>query len=876
MEMCDTLRVNFNMDLETHSDSSADTYWSSVFADLQGAGLLRGNSPHTLDRAAAFNAHLEVPLSDLGPLPALPPSAAILRAAWAVVLARHTSSSDVLFFTAFDDENPWLAPLRVVLPAKRPVSQWLVEFDHWLKKVESHGPAPRDLMGHAREEGLARNLPTFLVVPPNARAFPPRDQIKGPLLMIVRLDISLIEIHYDSAWFDRAEVQALGHHLNVVLQGMAGAPRGLVGNLPALTVQEQHQLLHEWNDTAVPFAENTCIHEFFEEQTARTPDAVAVVFCDQSWTYRELNEHAEILAHRLRSSGVGPGTFVAICLHRSLELMAALHAVLKAGGAYVPLDPSYPAERLAFMVDDAKPAVIVVSKQTEGFFHQPGKRLFRIDGIDKPSPSPTIHQTPVPPQSTDAAYVLYTSGSTGKPKGVVITHRNVSNFFTAMDAVIGTEAGVWLAVTSINFDISVFELFWTLARGFRIILQEEGQWASQSGSKYSLPAQMKRHSVTHLQCTPSLASMLVCDSESLAALQPLRRLMVGGEPLPLDLAHRLTKNISGEVVNLYGPTETTVWSAAQLIRKQENQILIGRPVANNRLYILDSERQLVPIGSVGELYIGGDGLAREYLNRPDVTQERFITHTFPNAKPERLYRTGDLARHTRDGRLEFMGRIDQQIKIRGVRIELGEIEVVLREHPDVRDAVVVVPEAEADDKRLVAYIVPSSPQSVSVSQLQQWLGAKLPKNLIPSALIFLSEFPKTPNGKLDRRALPKPDQKSAHQVEGAANDLERQIAAIWCEVLGVPSVGLEERFFDIGGHSLLMIEVHDQLREKAGQKVALLDLFHYPTIRSLAHHLGQRTDEITPETTGFNRGKLRQQLTARRNAALPPGSLTKP
>src|ERR1019366_5436188 len=275
----------------------------------------------------------------------------------------------------------------------------------------------------------------------------------------------------------------------------------------------------------------------------------------------------------LKSAGVGPGTFVAICLNRSLELIAALLAVFKAGGAYVPLDPSYPAERLTFMINDAKPAVIVVSKQTADLFALPEQRLFRVDGAENETAHRAIHSSPIPPQSSDAAYVLYTSGSTGKPKGVIVTHRNVANFFTAMDAAIGPEAGVWLALTSVNFDISVFELFWTLARGFRIILQEEGQWASQTGSKYSLPEQMRRHGVTHLQCTPSLASLLIRDSESVNALAPLRRFMVGGEPLPLDLAHRLSEIIAGELFNLYGPTETTVWSAAQRIRRQERQIL---------------------------------------------------------------------------------------------------------------------------------------------------------------------------------------------------------------------------------------------------------------------------------------------------------------
>jgi amino acid adenylation domain-containing protein len=856
----------FIMELETRPRNSPESFWKSLFSNLQDTGLLCGNSPQALDRAVTLNAQVHLPLAGGERVHPQARTETVLRAAWAVVLARHTGSADVLFFSSFDDPQPWLAPLRVALPAKRPVSEWLVEFEHGLKEAEESGPIPGHFMEQAGKEGLTHSLPTFLVVPPGA--FPLRDQIKGPLLVLVRLDISMIEIHYDSAWFDQTEVQALGDHLNVVLQGMAAAPQSAVGKLPVLTGRERHQLLDEWNDTAAPFAENTRIHEFFEEQAVRTPEAVAVVFRDQQWTYRELNSQAEILARRLKSAGVGPGAFVAICLNRSLELMAALLAVFKAGGAYVPLDPSYPAERLAFMIEDAKPAVIVVSKQTADLFSPTEQRLFQVNGAGDETGNGAIPGTPIPLQSSDAAYVLYTSGSTGKPKGVIVTHRNVANFFTAMDEVIGTEAGVWLAVTSVNFDISVFELFWTLARGFRIILQEEGQWAAQTGSKYSLPEQMRRHGVTHLQCTSSLASALISDSESMAAIRQLRRFMVGGEPLPLDLANRLTEIIAGDLFNLYGPTETTVWSTAQRIGRQEKRILIGRPVANTRVYVLDAERELVPIGSVGELYIAGEGVAREYLNRPDITQERFIAHAFSSTKSERLYRTGDLVRYNREGLLECMGRIDQQIKIRGIRIELGEIEVVLREHPGVRDAAVVFEQGEMDDKRqrLIAYMVPSSPQKPpSVSELQQWLGSKLPPVLVPSVVVFMPEFPKTPNGKLDRRALPKPEQKTSQAVEDAANDLERQIAAIWSKALGVGSVGLEERFFDIGGHSLLMVDVHAQLRE-AGHDVPLLDLFQYPTVRSLARYLGQRSAEVTGEAMGFNRGKLRQQSAARQRS----------
>jgi amino acid adenylation domain-containing protein len=852
------------MELETRPKSSPESFWGSFLSDLQSAGFLRGNAPQVHDRAPTLNVQVQLPLL-VKTLPDCPvPMEAALRAAWAIVLARHTSSNDVIFFSSFNDREPWLAPLRVVLPTKTPVAEWVVEFEQWLQEAAVNGPVPNRIIVQAREEGLARSLPTFLVVPASARAFPPRDQINGPLLVVVRLDISTIELYYDSMWFDQTEIKAFGDHLNVVLEAMAKTPEKAICHLPLLTDNERHLLLDEWNKTAVPFAENRCVHEFFEQQAERTPDAVAVIFCDQQWTYAELNAQAEILARRFRSAGVRPGTFVAICLNRSLELMATLLAVFKAGGAYVPLDPAYPPERLAFMIEDAKPALIVISKQTAEFFPSPTQRLFRVDEPNVDAEISARPETLVSAQSSDAAYVLYTSGSTGKPKGVVVTHRNVSNFFTAMDAVIGTQIGVWLAVTSVNFDISVFELFWTLARGFRIILQEEGQWASQSGSKYSLPEQMRRHGVTHLQCTPSLASMLICDSDSVNALKQLRRFMVGGEPLPLDLAHRLADIIAGELHNLYGPTETTVWSAAQRIHRREKQILIGRPVANTQLYILDAERELVPIGSVGELYIGGDGLAREYLNRPEVTQERFISHAFSPGLTERLYRTGDLVRYMRDGRLEFVGRIDQQIKIRGIRIELGEIEVVLREHPSIRDAVVVVQEMEADDKRLIAYAVPATSETPAVADLQQWLGTKLPKALVPSSVIFLDEFPKTPNGKLDRRALPKPDQKMAHASHETGNDLERQIAAIWASALGVPSVGLEERFFDIGGHSLLMIEVHDQLRDKTGHHVALLDLFQYPTVRSLAQYLSERGPASLTETTGLNRGKLRQQLAARR------------
>jgi amino acid adenylation domain-containing protein len=840
------------------SASDRETFWRSLFSDLASAGVFPGATSLTGERISVRTAQMSVPLEKVVTAPV--ELETLLLAAWSVALSRHTSSADVVFLTSFAPEH--LGMVRTIVPPKSTPAAWLPEFEGWLRTAKDHGPIPVPYLAQYKEDGFLTRMPSLQIVSAPDKAL----EIEGPLMVIARLDTMQVELHYDISWFDESEIQALGDHLNNILSAMTETPERAIGTLPLLTEKERARLLDQWNDTAVPFEENTCIHHFFEAQAVRTPDAVAVVFCDSQWTYRELNEQADRVAGRLRAAGVGPGTFVAICLNRSLELMAALFAVFKAGAAYVPLDPSYPSERLTFMIEDAKPAVIVVSKQTANLFTPPGQRLFFIDSDGEPKvPSSTSS----PQSSSDPAYLLYTSGSTGKPKGVIVTHRNVSNFFTAMDAVIGTEPGVWLAVTSVNFDISVFELFWTMARGFRIILQEEGQWASQSGSKFSLPEQMRRHGVTHLQCTPSLAALLICDADSVAALAPLRRFMVGGEPLPLDLAQRLSQIIAGDLFNLYGPTETTVWSASQHVARGEKQILIGRPVANTQLYVLDPEGELAPIGSVGELHIGGAGLAREYLHRPDITAEKFITHTFAPGRVERIYRTGDLVRYTRDGRLEFMGRIDSQIKIRGVRIELGEIEMVLREHDDIRDAVVIVHES-GDDKRLVAYAVASTAAAPSAPSVLEWLGTKLPKALVPSMLMFLPEFPKTPNGKLDRRALPKPEQQPtapSAETEVPSNDLEKQIAAIWADALGLASVGLDDRFFDIGGHSLLMVEVHDQLRDKTGTQVALLDLFQFPTVRSLAQHMQKGQKEGAP-ASGMNRGKMRQQLAARQNKLL--------
>jgi amino acid adenylation domain-containing protein len=480
------------------------------------------------------------------------------------------------------------------------------------------------------------------------------------------------------------------------------------------------------------------------------------------------------------------------------------------------------------------------------------------------------------------AYVIYTSGSTGKPKGVMLSHRNVVNFFTAMDERVGAEPGVWLAVTSISFDISVLELFWTLTRGFRVVIQADegsfratstrnGQSISSDGANskprpaYTIAQQLSRHGVTHMQCTPSLASMLIQDPAALKGLRSLRKLLLGGEALPPALVRQL--ELPGRILNMYGPTETTVWSASHAVAGCEETIPIGRPVANTGIYILDRNLQPVPAGVPGELLIGGAGVARGYLNRPELTAERFIPHPFSNRPGARLYRTGDLARFRADGEIEFLGRLDHQVKLRGFRIELGEIEAALREHPRLGEAVVVLREFSPGDKRLVAYVTPGGEAGkgswpIALPELRDHLKGRLPDYMLPSVFEFLDALPLTPNGKVDRKALPAPKTVRSKEQSGfmpAQSSVEKKIAAIWQKLLRVEQIGLDDNFFDAGGHSLLVVEAQAQLSETFQTELSIVELFQHSTIRSLARFLDRSGTQ-----NGFR--KIRERALRQRGA----------
>jgi natural product biosynthesis luciferase-like monooxygenase protein len=1020
---------------------------------------------------------------------------------------------------------------------------------------------------------------------------------------------------YDRDVFDSETVSALTGQFSAFLKALIAQPEQPLSSICLLSDAERHKILVEWNDTKAQIP-GTSIHEEFEAQAGKTPDATALVFEEQQITYRELNRRADLLANQLGELGVGTDALVGICVDRSIEMMVGLLGILKAGGAYVPLDPAYPKERLAFMLEDSKPLVLVTQTSLLDLLPKTTAHVVSLDNFDwsvrEKRSAPSNHQSPITNHQSPLAYVIYTSGSTGKPKGAMITHRNVVNFFVGMDERLQHKTpGVWLAVTSISFDISVLEILWTLTRGFKVVIQRNesqsprprsisrnrsaksidfslfyfasdesssdsqkyrlllegakfadendfaavwtperhfhafgglypnpsvtsaavaaitqhiqiragsvvlplhnpfrvaeewavvdnlsngrvaisfasgwqindfvlapenyarrkqimleqievvrklwrgetvslrnsnGQdvpirilprpiqrelpiWITASGhpdtfklagemganvlthllgqsvseladklavyraawkehghagagrvtlmlhtfvgeddetvreivrkpftaylrssidlikndpwafgtfkrpangssgtgkpasftdeeldamakhafgryfetsglfgsvercreivenlralgvdeigclidfgvpadtvlsslehlnslrqsaqapttarrEDYSIPAQMARHGVTHFQCTPSLAAMLLEDPRAFPALRSLKKLLLGGEALSASLIQRL--EVSGDILNMYGPTETTIWSTTDAVKQDGSSVTIGRPIANTQIHIVDKSFQPVPAGVPGELLIGGAGVVRGYFNRPDLTAEKFVPNPFADNNvtngDSRLYRTGDLARFLPDGRIEFLGRLDHQVKLRGYRIELGEVEAALRQYPDVKDCVSIVREDVPGDKRLVAYVVLQPRKQLQANSLREHLKSKLPDYMIPSAFVPLETLPLTPNGKVDRKVLPSPRAVAEPEKESAApkTELEQTVAKISSELLGVPKIGLRENFFELGGNSLLATQLIARLRETLSVDLPLRIAFEFPNVESLA------------------------------------------
>ncbi|MGA2048282.1 MAG: non-ribosomal peptide synthetase [Terracidiphilus sp.] len=593
--------------------------------------------------------------------------------------------------------------------------------------------------------------------------------------------------------------------------------------------------LSEWNRAEFDYPRNSTVAEEFEHRAALTPDAIAVIANDRQLTYRELDERSNGIARHLQSLGVKPETLIGIAMERSENLVIGLLAILKAGGAYVPLDPHHPKERLALVIEDSGMSIILTSEKTRGD-DQPDFGDVTILDINDPLLAKQSRDTVTSAAtSRNLAYVIYTSGSTGKPKGVMVEHHNVLNFFAGMDRAIGCDPGTWLAVTSVAFDISVLELLWTLARGFKVVVHGDDETES-------IADEIAHHGVTHLQMTPSLARMLTLDARTFSTLGSLKQILLGGEAVPASLIHRLRQNFNGEIYNMYGPTETTIWSTTYRVDQPGNTVPIGRPIVNTQIYLLDAELKPVHEGEDGELFIGGDGVARGYWKRPELTAEKFVE--VPSISSQRIYRTGDLARLMQDGNFEFLGRADFQIKLRGHRIEPGEIEALLEQSPGVRQAVIVVREDREGDQRLVAYLVADSDGTTTSDTLRNELGTRLPEAMVPSAFVFLPELPLNANGKIDRKALlrlPPPGIRvtstASHTGNQSVSEIEFIVAQAWQEALGVSEVGVNDNFFDLGAHSLTVAEVQAKLQNALHRDVSIVDLFQFSTISSLSGHL---------------------------------------
>lgn len=580
------------------------------------------------------------------------------------------------------------------------------------------------------------------------------------------------------------------------------------------------------------------IHQLFEQQVLATPSAIAVTFEDKQLTYQELDRKANQFAHYLQACGVEPETLVGICIERSLEMLIAMLAVLKAGGAYVPLDPSYPTDRLAFMIEDSELAIVLTEAAQLAKLPQTARQIVLerdLAAIDRHSPAPVASNV----TADNIAYTIYTSGSTGKPKGVQVLHSGVVNFLTSMAQAPGmTAADTLLAVTTISFDIAALELFLPLSVGAKIVLVSR----EIAADGVRLAQMMAVSGTTIMQATPATWRLLLAtDWQGDRQL----KLLCGGEAMTRSLADLLLDRC-GSLWNMYGPTETTIWSAIYRVEPGTDPVSIGQPIANTQIYLIDSRMQRqgdplkqLPVGQPGELLIGGDGLARGYLNRCELTTQRFVPDPFSTKPGARLYKTGDLARLLPDGRIQFIGRVDNQVKIRGYRIELGDIEAAASQYPAVREAAVITREDNAGEKQLIAYIGFKDNQNF-IPELRDFLKDKLPQYMVPAAFVMLEQFPLTPNGKIDRRALPavsleRPTLDVA-MVE-PRNATERKLAEIWSRLLGIDPIGVNDNFFDLGGHSLFIAKMMAQVEACFAVKLPLIELFATPTIAGLAESI---------------------------------------
>jgi amino acid adenylation domain-containing protein len=650
---------------------------------------------------------------------------------------------------------------------------------------------------------------------------------------------------YPRALYRAETIERMAGHFSVLLGGLVAAPEQRVAMLPILTAAERHQLLTQWNHTKRDYPLDQCVHELFEAQVQKTPDNLSVICAAQKLSYRELNSRANQLSHLLVELGVGPDSLIGICMERSIEMVIAVLAILKAGGAYLPLDPGYPKERLDFMLQDATVGVILTQQRLLGRLPEFSGALFCLDEdpdfIATQSDKNLAHRE----NSDNLAYVIYTSGSTGTPKGVSIPHRAlVNNIYAVAEHYAMGSTDRHSQFASISFDVFAAELFTPLVVGACVVLGPDPWFASFAEfSRFVDEAQL---TVMSLPTAIWHEWVTLLERSEVQLPATLRLVIVGTEQALADrfnIWQRLAEK-RPRWCNAYGPTEATITTTifdANANDCELQTVPIGRPIANTQVYLLDLHLNPVPIGVPGELYIGGSGLARGYLHRPELTAERFVPSPFAGEAGQRLYKTGDLGRYREDGNIEFLGRMDDQVKIRGYRIEIGEVEAILSQHPAVNAVAVLVREEQRGEKRLVAYVA-ADREALAISELRGFSRKKLPDHMVPAVFVILQQLPINPNGKIDRQLLSSlvyPEAESPGTFVAPRTAVERELAAIWAEVFGLEEVGVRDDFFDLGGHSLTAIRVINRIRDRLLVELPVRTVFDKPTIEDLALEITQ-------------------------------------
>ncbi|OUL22225.1 hypothetical protein BV378_25410 [Nostoc sp. RF31YmG] len=798
----------------------------------------------------------------------------IVQGAWALLLSRYSGEDEVVYGVTVSGRPVDLLaaesmvgifintlPLRVKLDAEMSLLPWLGQLQRQLLELRQYEYTPLvEIQGWSE---IPRGLPLFesIVVFENY----PVDQALSDWRKNLEIDtlsavdytsypltISVIpgseleiRIAGDRTRFDTVTITRILSHFQTLLEGMAANPEQCLHELPILTASEKHQLLVEWNQNQLDFPQQ-CIHQLFEAQVEKTPDAVAVVFAQQSLTYQQLNQRANQLAHYLQKLGVGAEVLVGIGVERSLDIAIAVLGVLKAGGAYVPLDPDQPAQRLTYMVQDADCQILITQKHLVDALPAYQGQVVCLDAdwalISQESELNLPNNTLTP---ENLAYLIYTSGSTGQAKGVMVQHNSLVNAYYGWEQAYQLRSlTCHLQMANFSFDVFVGDFIRALCSGATLVICPR-EFLLEPEKLYAL---MRQQKVDCAEFVPVVLNNLIQYLEKSQQNLDFMQLLICGSDSWYGAEYNKIQSFIGKktrLINSFGLTETTIDSSYYESSSQElsteQLIPIGRPFANSQIYILDSYLQPVPIGVCGELYIGGAGLARGYHNRPELTAEKFIPNKFSNQPGARLYKTGDLARYLPDGNIAFVGRADNQVKIRGFRIELGEIEAVLSQHPAVAKVVVIAREDEPKNKRLVGYVVqnPSFP-SLDITQICDFLKQKLPHYMIPSAFVILPQLPLLPNGKVDRRTLPKPDTNIITFQDSFVpprNAIEEVLAGIWANILRVERVGIHDNFFDLGGHSLLATQVISRIRETFKLDLPLRCLFESPTVAELSQKL---------------------------------------